>query len=74
MKLSVPNELFFTVFLGKEESSKRMRDIFEEYYGNINQAFTGLDPMSIYDSKSKKYTVNENKPQENILTWNKGGK
>lgn len=70
VKISVPNELFFTVFLGKEKASKHMRDIFEEYYGNINQAFTGLEPRSIYNSKPKEYIVNENKSQRNIIKWN----
>ena len=52
MKLSVPNELFFTVFLGKEDSSKRMRDIFEEFYGEMGKAFTVTDPKEIYNSRA----------------------
>lgn len=63
MKLRVPNELFFTVFFGKENASKRMRDIFEEFYGNANEAFTDTHPKEIYDSEAQeKY--------ERIVKWN----
>lgn len=44
MKIWVPNELILTVLLGKENASKRMRDIFEKYYGEIDKAFTGIEP------------------------------
>lgn len=70
MKLSVPNELFFTVFLGKEKSSKRMRDIFEEYYGNIEKTFTRIQPKAMYDGESKEHIMYKDKPQENAITWN----
>lgn len=49
MKIWVPNELIFTVLLGKENASKRMRDIFEKYYGEINKAFTGIEPEVMRD-------------------------
>lgn len=47
MKIWVPNELIFTVLLGKENASKRMRDIFEKYYSEINKAFTGIEPEAM---------------------------
>lgn len=63
MRLSVPNELFFTVFFGKENASKRMRDIFEEFYGNIDKAFTNTEPKEIYNSRAQdKY--------EHEIKWN----
>lgn len=49
MKIWVPNELIFTVLLGKENASKRMRDIFEKYYGEIDKAFTGIEPEAMRD-------------------------
>lgn len=70
MKLSVPNELFFTVFLGKENASKRMRDIFEEFYEDTNKAFTRIQPKAMYDRESKEHIIYKDKPQENIITWN----
>ena len=70
MKISVPNELFFTVFFGKENASKRMRDIFEEFYGDIGKAFTGIEPKTMYNSEPKENTIYKDKPQENAITWN----
>ena len=57
MKISVPNELFFTVFFGEKNTSKRMRDIFEEFYENIDKAFTVVKPRIMYDGESKEQTV-----------------
>lgn len=53
MKLSVPNELFFTVFFEKEDVSKRIRDIFEEFYGEMDRAFTKTEPKEIYNSMTQ---------------------
>lgn len=60
MKIRAHNELVFTVFFGKEKASKRMRDIFEEFYGNIDKAFTPVKPKTMYDSKSQEHTIIEN--------------
>lgn len=59
MKIWVSNELILTVLLGKENASKRMKGIFEKYYGDIDKAFTGVEPEII----SNKGT------NENSLKW-----
>lgn len=60
MKLSVPNELFFTVFFGEKYASKRMRDIFEEFYENIDKAFTTVKPEMVYGSNLQERTIEQN--------------
>ena len=34
-----------------------MRDIFEEFYENIDKAFTAVKPRIMYDGESKEQTV-----------------
>ena len=57
MKIWVPNELIFTVLLGKENASKRMRDIFEKYYGDIDRAFTGIEPEVLKNKKTNDSSI-----------------
>lgn len=57
MKIWAPNELVLTVLLGKENASKRMRDIFEKYYGEIDKAFTGIEPEVIPDTRTDKTSL-----------------
>lgn len=62
MKIWIPNELVFTVFFGKGDASERMRDIFEEEYGEIGKAFTSNKPKIAYDEVQDNY--------KNTITWN----
>lgn len=38
---------------GKENASKRMRDIFEEEYGEMGKAFANIEPKEIYNSRAQ---------------------
>lgn len=70
MKIRAHNELVFTVFFGQENASKRMQNVFEETYNGINKAFTRIQPKAMYDGELKEHMIYDEKPQENIITWN----
>lgn len=60
MKIWVPNELVFTAFFNREKSVQYIKDIFKDVYGEMDKAFTNIEPKIIYDSSVQDNCKNNN--------------